>query len=223
MNFLPGWSQIMASAGGATSLAFQASASSENSATVTGPASIQSGDLLCLSDRGFEFLGFPTTAAPSGFTSIENVTVDPDTRHIISYKIADGSEASSSLTGMTFLGGGKVLFVLRPDNPITNVNIQDSDSQGTAGNPASQTVTSSGGAVPLVVLGAYGSFNNAIAETFTPTEDGSVEANGDGGDAGDEANLFAYKIYNSSPANVTIDMPDEGASNTLLSCYLECS
>ena len=48
---------------------------------------------------------------------------------------------------------------------------------------------------------------------MSPAKDGEV-ANG-------TTPYLAYKVYNSSPANVSVDMDDEGDGNTLQSCYIE--
>lgn len=80
------------------------------------------------------------------------------------------------------------------------------------GNPAPQVITASSGTPPLVVIGCFGVRGGISGWSFSPTQDGSITFN-------DIA--MAHKIYNSSPADVTIDMADLGNVNTLISCYLQ--
>ncbi|HYM98203.1 MAG TPA: hypothetical protein VET25_00545 [Aestuariivirgaceae bacterium] len=89
------------------------------------------------------------------------------------------------------------------------------------GNPAAQTVTASGGVAPLVVLGAYGARGFIDPRTFTvggsPAKDGEVH-----NEPGGFSNIvFAWKIYNASPADVVVDMDDEIEANYLQSFYIE--
>ena len=107
----------------------------------------------------------------------------------------------------------KILLVFRPDAPITTAAHADPDQFTGNGIPAAQTVTASGGTPPLIVFGAYSSSGTINPRTMSPAKNGEV-ANG-------TTRYIAWKIYNSSPANVSVDMDDEGDGNTLQSCYIE--
>lgn len=209
---------------GPTTLTQVASATA-NAASVTGPADIQAGDLLVLYDVAYTGApGNPTTAVPSGFTVINNSTgLAADTRLISSYKIADGSEASASLTGMDGADSeSKMLYVFRGNVPITSVSALDVAQQGTSGNPTAQVVNASGGTPPLIVFGCYSTFDAIVSpRTFSTTKDGEINANPAGSANFD--NWLAYKIYNTSPADSSIDMDDEGAENYLSSFYIACA
>jgi hypothetical protein len=198
-----------------TTLSLQASQVSNFSQTITGPASIQAGDILILHDFAYVSSGGPPAAAiPSGFTTIVNLG-GSIARSVVSYKIADGSEASASLSGMPddeYVA--KMLYVFRGNAPATSVNVAGLNQQLTGGDPTSQNVAASGGAVPLLVIGAYGSGGGISPRTFNPAKDGEI--NGISGLA-----YLAYKIYNSSPADTAVDMVDEGGENTLVSFYME--
>lgn len=215
MSFLPGcFPAIFAAAEAAavTSLAVQSSNTS-SAQTITGPADIAAGDLLVLYDMAVDSPA-PSAVVPTDFTIVTNVS-DSILRGIISYKIADGSEASASLTGMNgATQNRKALYVFRGDVAINTVSPQSVNQPApTGGDPTAQSVTAGSGAVPLVVIAGYGSSGIIDPRTFSTTKDGEINPN---------TNMYlAYKIYNSSPANTTIDMADEGVSNNLHSFYLE--
>lgn len=189
--------------------------------SLTAPADINAGDLLVFFDTGVNIGAAPdASAVPSGFTEIltDSLGGSDDARMTLSYKIADGTEGSSSLTGMTHDFEVKLLYTYRGDIAISSVNIVDTDSEITDGNPTSQTIASGSGSAPLVVVAGYTSSGVVNPRTFSPAKDGEIGEN----DTAIEGSL-AYKIYNSSPANVSIDMDDEGVSNGLCGCYIECS
>lgn len=183
-----------------------------SAATVVGPATIEKRDLLVLLDFAFG-KSTPTTVVPTDFTIIQNLTIGA-ARAILSYKIADGSEASASLTGMTAESIlGKVLLVFRGDVRIKVVNVGDPSGQATGSDPTVQVITASAGVAPLVVLGAYVSDSAVNPRTMSPAKNGETSALG--------GVWLAWKIYNSSPADVSIDMDDEGSINILAGCYIE--
>lgn len=200
-----------------TSIVQQASATSA-AATIVCPADIQAGDLLVLSDNAFNFSGSPTAVIPAGFTSIVNTVLTGGVgvqRAIISYKIANGSEASATLTGMDADLERKILLVFRGDIAIASASPNVFGAEGTTGDPVQQNVSASGATSPLVILASYASVLNAIdPRTFSPAKDGEV--------AGDTAFYLAWKIYNSSPSDVTVDMENEGES-ILQSGYISCT
>jgi hypothetical protein len=199
----------------ATSLTVPASATS-TATTITAPADIQAGDVLLLLDKASDIDGgSPTAVVPTGFTNISTLNDTSVQTQICSYKIADGSEASSTITGM--VGGNnvrKAMIVIRPDAPATAVNVGSLGAEISNANPAAKSVTASAGSPALIVIGAYGNAFAAISpRTFSTTADAEITP---------ATNLYlAYKIYNSSPADTSIDMDDEGTSNALQGFYLE--
>lgn len=206
---------VAPTAGGLT-LSLQDSATS-TATTITAPSSIDSGDLLVLLDSSVDF-STPSTVIPSGFTSIGNIS-SAQARQIASYKIADGSEDSASLTGMStsFAEVRKALYQFRGSSAIGSVTVASVNGQATDSNPTSQSVTASGGTPPLIVFGCYGDDGSGSIDprTFSPAKDGEITPN--------NRLYLAYKIYNSSPADVSVDMDDEGTQNLLQSFYIECS
>lgn len=201
---------------GVTTLSKVADATS-TAETITVPASVQAGDLIVLKDSAVAGVSAPSTVVPSGFTSIVNTSVDTtiSIRQIVSYKIADGTEGSSSLTGMN--GGSfnnKELIVFRGDVPITTVTPSTPNEEATTGDPASQNAAASGGTAPLIVLAGYGSNGSVTTRSFSPAEDAEITAG--------LKSYTKYKIYNSGPSDTTVDMGDYG-TNALQSFYLECT
>lgn len=196
-------------------LSEHASATSTAS-TVTGPSTIIAGDILVLWDRASNAVApAPSSVTPTGFSNVLDFTIGP-TKGMASVKVADGSEASASITGMDGSASDrKMLYVFRGNIPATTATAQDAASEGTDGNPAAQTANASGSTKPVIVIGCYGSGSAVDPRTFSPAKDGEISA---------ATNAWlAYKIYNSSPQDVTIDMDDEGLQNTLGSFYLECA
>ena len=212
--------QAAAGAGGdvvLTTLSFRSSATS-TAETVTGPSDIEAGDLLVLLDRARNTskTGDPGSVVASGFNVIDSAFDSQNTRQILQYKIADGSEASATITGM--VGDettNKVLLVFQGDVAIGSVSPQDVSSEMTAGNPASQGITASGGSAPLIVLGCYGSAGAVNPRTWTGGTPSEVNSS--------TITYLLYEIFNSSPSDITIDMDDEGNDNCLQGCYLECA
>jgi len=204
-------------AGGDAALASivqQASATS-TAATLTAPADIVSGDLLIFSDLATN-IGLPASVVPTGFTSLSSVSGGNNQRCITSYKIADGSEASATITGMDGnLSDRKVMVTFRGNVPFATASPNTWGGVNQITNPTAQTVTASGGTPPLIVFGVYGCADAAVdPRTFSTTKDGEVSQG---------TNLYvAWKIYMSSPADTDVDMDDEGGSfqNSLQSGYI---
>lgn len=214
MNFLPGW-RAPSKLGGLNNIALVLSATSLI-ATLTVPSGVRAGDLLVFLDR-VSTTGLPTSVVPSGFTTAVTSNDATNVRMITSYKIANGTEGGTNITGMTpgDFEDGKALLVFRGNKPIRTASLLDAAGEVTNGNPASQVVNASGGAAPLIVIAGYASNTAVNPRTFTPTKDGEVNP--------DTLLYLAYKIYNSGPADVTVDIDDEGNGNGLQSFYIACA
>ena len=92
----------------------------------------------------------------------------------------------------------------------------DLETQSTDGNPTAHTVGASAGPAPLIVLGCYETGSGSIdPRTFSPAKDGEITSS--------QFHYLAYKIHNSAPADVSIDMDDEGIAATLHTMYLACT
>jgi hypothetical protein len=231
MNCLPGWdSAFLTGKTPLTSITQVLSATSNNSATITAPSGIQAGDLIVMLDAASADSSPPTAVVPTGFTSIFNVTDAANYRIIASYKKADGTEGGASITGMVGSGftntSAKSILVFRGNAPATTITVGDIGSQLTTGNPTAQTITASSGVAPLIVFGFYVAFlagSLVNPRTFTVSgsaaKDGEIQSLRDGS-LNDADTWQAWKIYNTSPADVVVDMDDEG-DNFLGSCYIQ--
>lgn len=189
--------------------------------TIVAPASIVPGDLIVLFDSAVS-TGTPSTVTPTGFTNINTVTVGTATirKSICSYKIAVGDEGGATITGMNGnQQNGKMIYVFRGNVAITSVVVGDVGSQGTDGDPVAQTITSASGIPPLVVFGAYAGGTAVSPRTFTvggsSAKDGEITSS--------TSAYLAYKIYDSAPSDVVVDMEDETVNNTLQSFYLQAA
>lgn len=195
-------------------------ATAENSETIEVPAGIQAGDLIVLLDYAEE-VGAPLDTHPSGFTRLleygESASVsNHESVMILSYKLAVGNESGQTLTGMDGDGIAKALVVFRSDPPIESVAAAvDVDGDNTNGNPDPINIPAGSQTPPLIAFGCYGSAGNISPRTMSPTKDGEVGLNEE-----DASAWLAWKIYESSPADVQIDMDDEGNLNTLAGAYI---
>lgn len=195
---------------GALTIAFRSSATSED-ASVTAPSDIVSGDLLVLYDRAVNVSGNPTAVTPSGFTTVFNATDSTTRRTICSFKIANGTEAGASITGMDGNSADfKILLVFSTNGATTALSFAPK-FESTDGDPVAQVVPASQNSNPLVVL-SFMRQVTATGQSFSPTQDGTV-TNG-------TANTAYYKIYNSGASDVTVDCGDGGNANALMSFYI---
>jgi hypothetical protein len=196
-----------------TSITFFASATS-TAATINFPASIIAGDLIVLYDHALGGATPVASVTPSGFTVLTDLAAASLTRrHMVSYKLATGSE-SGALTGMNGASSNrKVMLVFRGDVAAQVLNVSVPNEEYTDNNPTPQVVDADAGTPPLVVLACFGGSTAIVGETFTPAEDGEVTSA--------DLSIVQYKIYDSAPADTTVDMADEGTGNFMQSFYVE--
>ena len=190
--------------------------------TITVPAAIEAGDIIVLLDRAHNLAagGNPTAVVPTGFVSI-NDQAAVRIRQILSYKPADGTEDSSTLTGMTGTANVmKQLIVFRPNVPPVSLSIGSVVANLQSTDPAGVVTLAGAGSTPMIVLGAYGVEGAGFLidpRTFSTTKDAEYNTTSANGDL-----WLAYKIYDNgeTPADTTIDMDDEGNLNTIQGCFI---
>lgn len=197
-----------------TTLAMVASASSV-SGSITWPGGLQAGDVAFICDWLRQSSGTPTEVVASDFTKIfADGNTGTNSQHmVLEYKILTGAESGSLTVQDGTSADGKVMLIFRGNVPIAAVSPSTPTSSGvTASNPAAQNILASGGTAPLVVLGCFGASSAIDPRTWSPSPDGEV------GSSNNQC-WVGYKIYNSSPADHSIDMDDEG-SQIMMGLYL---
>lgn len=205
---IPGMPAMMA---GDLSLKFLTSAVGL-SGTITIPAETRAGDILVMQDSGGGAFVPPTALAPAGWTEMGNTT-GTKVRFQSRYKIAESSDAGSSMSTLGVLGGAAIISVFRPSSPVLSIDAPTPEQEGTSGNPAPQTISLATLSGPLIAISCYASDSVIDPRTFSPSADGEVSS-------ADGTNVMAYKIFNSVAADCTVDMDAEGSENHMHSFYL---
>ena len=228
-SFMPGMfpgGAVGVNAAAAATISLVDTTSSGSSTTVPYPSGLSSGDLLLMYDFKVNMSStIPTAVTPSGFTNIMNASSASPFGHriMIHKRKADGTE-TGSVSGMTINGANaKFILAFRASTVPTTWDHFDIDATtGIAGDPTAQTVTSGSGTPPLIVFGFYGILTGTLSpRTFTPSKDAEISETFDGRTA--DSHYAAWKIYNDSPADVSIDMEDEGPGNFLNSLYMQAT
>jgi hypothetical protein len=184
-------------------------------ATIVIPAGAQAGDIAILCDGDINAVFNPPTDIPTGWISSSNVVGGGGLyflRVITSYKILVAGDPGATITGMsTGLGVGKTMIVFRPDWTIVSITPSVANEQVTAGDPAAQTLAMSASVSPCIGIASY----NSGGDITTRTGVGMTEvANGT------KQYLKYIKLdHDESSADITIDMPDSGTINGLVSLY----
>jgi hypothetical protein len=182
---------------------------------VIAPSDIQPGDLLVLYIRVQADESAPAGVASPGFTTLgfQSWPASGSDRasQTLRYKIANGSEAGASIpAGSASQSSTKYLLVF--DARATSVTPSTFNTSAGNLNPAPQTVSSSASTGPTLVLAGYGSTGVIDPVGMIPAKDGEYGAG---------TRRVAWKFFQTSPVNVTVDMDDEGNRNFLQSGYLQ--
>lgn len=182
--------------------------------TITVPALAAAGDFAYLVDAAEDVSGLPTTVVPGGWTNIVNTPGANQIRVIHSRKVLAGGDLGAVVTGMNGDSTDqKIMLVFRTVFTIGSVTASTYNQEATPNDPSQQTVTASGQTPPLIVFcsaatdgGGGPAFNVESPALQSKITQGKL--------------LVGYTIYNSSPANQSIDMADLGPENTLQSGYV---
>jgi hypothetical protein len=130
------------------------------SSTITVMSGVQSGDLLVF----FDFAhnngnGVPTAVTPSGFSVIHSHSGNysySDGRWSSYYKIANGTESGTTLTGMNSYTEEKCLILFRGDKQISSVSSMGIVSESDETSLNEPIITSSSGNSPFVIFAFFG-------------------------------------------------------------------
>lgn len=191
---------------------------SASTGTLAMPDGVAAGDLLVCSYR---YVGnsAPPETVPDGWTEIGSFLLgESPVRHTELYRIATGTEAPMpSLSGS--IGARRVIAAFHGNKKISVVTPSGFTHEATSTNPGSQVQEVATDSIPLpaIVFGAWWNENLSTVNprTMSPAKDQEISIGTNGG-------WFGWKIFEvgDTPADVTVDMDDEGSENTLMSYTL---
>lgn len=203
-------------------ITFKASATSSASKTCSIPSSVVAGDIIVFFDFNKHDGTVVGNAVPSGFTQLISSGVaywnddNHSARTTISYKLANGSEGGLSVTSNNDAGTDantrKAVLVFGAN--ATTLASGGTGQSATNGTPSNITVAAGSQTAPLLIVAGYRSQGSVTSRGMSPDKTGEVAA-GSGGIA-----YAAYRIVNSSPANVTLSMGDYGNGNILCGGFI---
>lgn len=185
--------------------------------SVTFPT-VQKGDFAIVFVRSTSTGSAVVASTPSGFTLIKYEDTLSTHRGLIAYRICDGSEGGTTVSGgQNGSSNHTHLFIFRPDFPFASLSIGSLNSEATGGDPALQTIAASAGTAPSVIVFGY-----AIGRDGAPTRSGTLHTTGTTWTGTGSATVFgAYRIFNSSPIDLTYDANDSGLATALISFYVQ--
>lgn len=193
-----------------TSIAYVAHTTSTAN-TIVAPSSINAGDLLVLFDFAQNISGVVTDVVPTDWTSFRHAAFSPR-RLRGSYKIADGTEDGSTITGMDGSSSDdKIMVQYRADVAIASFSASGGGGATSSGDPVQDTISASGGTPPVLGLVTFGSSGAISPRTTSITPNHELSSS-------TRFYLHDY-VQNTSPADYTFDMDDEGAFNFLHGSY----
>lgn len=201
---------LLRKAAGMPTLSFNTSATSTSN-TITIPAGAAVGDIAILRDCASTNYSIPSTVVPSGWTSVSNLTGTSqtgDVRIIVSYKKLLAGDPGSTITGMNgALYNYKTVIILSPSLPISTIAVAGldetiGDSAPSARNVAAQTLN-------YVVIGCAST--HAYSPSWTTSWYDQTVAN--------NRTSLAFKIFNSSPASVSMDFTAGGYAYACIQAF----
>lgn len=202
------------------SIVDSATASENSGFTAAFPTAVQTNDILVL---GVGRRGASQTTAPpscnSACTIVKSgtITMTATVSGIFYYGMFYKQLTAADITagikcnGRTDNNGYIYAAVYRPSVSGITITVKDAADSGYVANPASQTINASSSS-ETVIVGAGHFLDANTWDTITPAFDYDMSAG---------ANGAAFKFYNSSPANHTVDIGSAGGSDHLYSFYLE--
>lgn len=201
---------VVGMVGGAITIITMQSSTTSTASTITVP-SCQDGDVLVLFDRPIGSAP-PAPVTPSGW-SAANQSSSGNFKMYVSYKLATNADSGASVTGMNgSISNAKMMYVFRPDIAALVLTLGSTVSNVTSTATDATVTTLAGSAIaPLVVIGAYSRNGSVSSRGMSPAKDGEITAN---------SAYLAYKIYNSSAADVTVTTPGGSSVNSAQAMYL---
>ena len=207
-----------------------------SSSTITVMSDVRAGDLLVF----FDFAhnngdGVPTAVTPSGFSVIRSHSGNyssSDGRWSSYYKIANGTESGTTLTGMNSDTEEKCLILFRGNKQISSVSSMGIVSESDETGLDEPIITSSSGNSPFVIFAFFGIYakdaglgSSEVAASITGESMSNTIIIDDGNE---NLSFAAWKIknYGDTANNVTLDGYASGAGSSyeiigVIGFYLE--
>ena len=166
----------------------------------------------------------PAANTPSGFTVLKEDSNTSGSNNVLRGgvygKILVDGDPGSVLTGLD--GNVKeewIVLVFYGNKTPAGFTDNSGGEQATTGNPAQQTISASGETnKPIIAYAFYGATGAVDPRTSSET---MTEFQGNSTDL--YAKVLIYNDGGASPANINVDMDDEGNSNCLISGYVDFS
>lgn len=197
-------------------------ATNSTSLTCAFPTAAATDDICVFTEASRNAANF-TCTPPSGWTCPQSGTkpMKCTTAGLVNYGVFYKKLTASDITAgkvttasPASLWKSVALHVFRYSGTISTITAKDTDNSGLiVANPVAQTITSSGGTAPLIVIGV--GFNNGTGWDNTPGFDTTTIS------AGTNEIMIGSKIYNASPANITADVGAPASTQALTTGYLE--
>lgn len=219
LAMLPGIAPIIGTAVAATLSSISLAGSSpifSSTSTITVPATAIAGDVAIIFDQTY---GSGPSVTPSGYTQIATNNNGFNNFFRIYGKVLTGGDAGATVTGASDTYMGKILYLIRGNVAIASFISSTWVHEVTNSDPAGQTVSASGVQTPLVVLGIAASAGSTTSLSNSPTFD-AINNSTFHWLSGSDGTQTGYKIYNSSPANHTVDAGTAGNYTRLSSGYV---
>lgn len=199
--------------GGLSSISYVGTAES-GSSSITIPVAAQEGDIAVLYEYASGGAGsLPSLVTPSGWVNRTNDVIGTQ-RAAVFTKALVGGDPGASIAGTSGSDDNKkMMVVFRPNGPITLATYSTFTSEFTNLNPSAQVISAAGQSAPLIVLGGCGVIGSPVFGTLSPAFDAQIVPSHD-------RLRIGYKLYDSSPADHSIDMNDLGSSNSLWGGYI---
>jgi hypothetical protein len=178
------------------------------------PALAAAGDIGVFFDMNSNAGGIPTDVLPAGWNDLGSAgnSAAASGRFAARWKELVGGDPGANVTGINGAQTAKVMLVFRPSRPIVSTTASTWDVVVDNGDPAAQTILASGQVAPLIAMAGVGKRSATAAyNTESPLFSAQVAIT---------QCLASYTVYNSAPANHTVDTDGSGTQNGLASGYL---
>jgi len=176
--------------------------------SITVPAFARADDYAILFDRSTN----TNSVVPSGWIQIANSTTS-GIRSVISYKKLVAGDIGATVSGLNGSGSiaRKTLVIVRPNAPVTSVQVSLTGSQATTATPTNQTISMSGQTMPLMGFAHYAATSNITTRT------GALTSRELENTTRQYVKIWTYNVR--TPQNQTVGMSDSG-TNTLQSFFI---